>query len=145
MAKKKTPTARTLEALRADGYLTQVVERWVPQAMKRIDLFGCIDLVSIQGVATVGIQACAGASHSERVKKAKAEPRLVQWLSADGNKFEVWSWKKKGARGKRKLWEVRIEQLVLSEDRKSVVSLGAHTPEPQQENEEDSAEINLFT
>ena len=40
----ETPTARSLNRLRADGWLAQVVERWNAHAMIRQDLFGFIDV-----------------------------------------------------------------------------------------------------
>jgi hypothetical protein len=58
----------------------------------------------------IGIQATSGTNHSARVAKAKAEPRLAAWLGA-GQAFEVWSWAKRGARGKRKTWQLREESV----------------------------------
>jgi hypothetical protein len=81
-------------------------------ARVRVDLFGVIDLVAVkQGVGIIGIQACAGGSHAARRAKAQAEPRLLEWLLS-GGRFEVWSVAKQGARGKRKVWTVRREELI---------------------------------
>lgn len=63
----------------------------------------------------IGIQATSGTNHSARVSKALAEPRLNAWLNA-GAKFAVWSWAKQGARGKRKRWLLR-EQDVMPADK----------------------------
>jgi hypothetical protein len=60
---------------------------------------------------TIGIQATSSTNHSARVSKARQEPRLAVWLGA-GNAFEVWSWAKRGAKGKRKVWTLREEQIV---------------------------------
>lgn len=115
-----SPTQRSLAFCRRRGMTAQVVERWNPYARVRHDLFGCIDIVACvapgfapPGIRNgiLGIQACAAASHAARRAKAMAEPRLRQWLDA-GGQFEIWSWGKKGARGKRKLWELRREALV---------------------------------
>ena len=56
----------------------------------------------------VGIQCCAGASHSARRAKILAEPRAAAWVEA-GGRLELWSWAKQGARGKRKTWTLRVE------------------------------------
>lgn len=107
----KSPTSRTLDECRKRGWEVDVVERRVWR--KTRDFLGCIDLIAItpQG-QTIGIQACAGASHAARVAKCKAEARKDAWLSA-GNFVEVWSWKKQGPRGKRKLWTLRVEPVTL--------------------------------
>lgn len=106
-----SPTQRSLALLRAEGWTVAIVEKWNPHARIRQDLFGCIDLLAIKpGCKPLGIQACAGASHAARRTKSIAEPRLLTWLAA-GCDFEVWSWSKRGPRGKRKLWEVRREVL----------------------------------
>lgn len=111
-----SPTQRTLKHCRDCGYLAEVVERWNPHAKVRHDLIGCIDVLVIGECRTLGIQACAGASHNARLEKALAEPRLVQWLRAN-REFEVWSWQKRGAAGKRKLWSLRQTAVRLVDDK----------------------------
>lgn len=105
-----SPTARTLAECRSRNWPVQVVERFCIYSKRRIDLFGCIDLVAITPDGILGIQACAGASHAARRTKALAEPRLRAWLEA-GARFEVWSWAKRGDRGERKLWTLRVEDI----------------------------------
>jgi hypothetical protein len=39
---------------------------------------------------------------------------LQDWLKA-GGRFEVVSWAKRGARGKRKVWTVRREELTIAD------------------------------
>jgi len=104
-SRKTTPTARTLEELRRREWPAQVVERWLPGRRPkkggapgeteptaygvRKDLFGAIDVLALDGCpGSLGIQACAGASASERAKKAAAEPLLRAWLRA-GNRCSV--------------------------------------------------------
>lgn len=118
-----TPTARSLAECKRRGWTAGVVEKFVrfPPPGHRVDLFGCIDIVAIGPQGEVGmcddwserifgIQACAGASHAARKTKALAEPRLRAWLEA-GGRFAIWSWAKRGDRGKRKLWTLRTEQI----------------------------------
>jgi hypothetical protein len=107
----KSPTSRTLEECRKRGWPVQVVERWNQWARRRIDLFGCIDLVAITPNGILGIQATSGDHHSHRRVKALDEPRLRAWLDA-GGLFEIWSWMKQGAHGKKKVWTLRVEPLL---------------------------------
>lgn len=119
-----TPTQRTLKECKARGWTAAIVEKWNPHARVRQDLFGCIDVLAIVPAEEecpllglpriIGIQACAGSSHAARRTKALAEPRLRAWLAA-GARFEVWSWSKRGGRGKRKLWQLRAESLTAAD------------------------------
>ncbi len=111
---KVSPTQRTLKLLRNEGYTAQVVEKFVSWIHSRIDLFHCIDIVAvrsdIQGV--LGVQTTSQTHASDHVKKALGVKELQVWLEA-GNKFEVWSWGKKGARGKAKKWQVDKRKITL--------------------------------
>lgn len=112
-AKKKrkkgtSPTARTLAECRKRGWTAQVVEHWNAFAKpfgRRVDLFGCIDIVVIMPNGILGIQATAGGGHSTRRTKSLLEPRLAEWIAA-GAHFEIWSWLKRGHR-----WELRREDM----------------------------------
>lgn len=103
-----SPTQRTLAELRKRGFVAQVVEHWVPYTKRRRDLFGVIDVVALTPSGILGIQACAGSSHSARRDKMLAEPRCEQWI-ASGGLLELWSWSKQGARGKAKRWTLRVQ------------------------------------
>lgn len=109
-----SPTKRALADLRELGFTCQVVERWCPFSRRRIDLFGCIDIVGAREGGILGVQACAGASHAARRKKAMDEPRLRVWLEA-GGAFEIFSYAKQGARGKVKHWRLRREPITLED------------------------------
>ncbi len=107
-----SPTQRTLAKLRSDGYsFVQVVEKWVPQARKRIDLFGFIDVVAIhpdeKGI--LGIQATSRGNISHRVRKIQELDSYYAWI-ANGNRAELWGWskrpKKKGS--KQMTWQVKV-------------------------------------
>lgn len=106
-----SPTARTLKALRDNGWVAEVVERFNSFTKRRTDLIGCVDILAIHPHGGfLGVQACAGASHAARVAKVRSEPRAATWLEA-GGKLQVWSWAKQGPRGKRKVWVARVEQI----------------------------------
>lgn len=118
--KSTSPTARTLAECRKRGWVAQNVEQFVrfPPPGHRLDLFGVIDIVAVVPVAavaaaclkrTIGIQATASAAHhAHRRDKILAEPRAREWVDA-GNGLELWSWSQRGAKGKRKLWQLRVE------------------------------------
>lgn len=101
-----SPTQRTLAELRRLGYTAQVVERWNQYAGVRQDLFGVIDVLAIRQGEILGVQACSGSNHAARVAKIMREPKALAWIEA-GGKLQVWSWQKRGPRGKRKLWGLR--------------------------------------
>ena len=106
-----SPTARTLAFCRQQGWRAGVVERWLPHTKVRKDLFGCIDLVCLDGLPGVlGIQATSSSNMASRITKAKALDELRLWLDA-GNRFECFGWAKRGAVGKRKLWTLRRVEL----------------------------------
>lgn len=111
-----SPTQRALKDARELGFTAQVVERFNIYAKVRVDLFGCIDIVAIrEGIGILGIQACADGSHAARMTKAKSEPKIQTWIAA-GGRFEVWSYGLRGARGKRKTWTLRREELKIAPD-----------------------------
>ncbi len=101
-----SPTARSLAELRKRGYIAAVVERWNPHARLRQDLFGCIDVLAIRPGQILAVQACAGSSAAARIAKVKSTPAFTTMLAA-GITVAVWSWSKRGARGKRKVWTLR--------------------------------------
>ena len=151
-----TPTQRTLAECKRRGWIAAVVEKWNPHARIRQDLFGCIDIVAIvpalppkrctccaymagecmcgawdrdRDSTIIGIQACSGTDHARRRTKALAEPRLKAWLEA-GARFEIWSFSKRGAQGKRKLWQLRAEAVHASDFALAGSSLPAAASEP---------------
>ncbi len=101
-------TSRALAECRRRGWPSQVVERWNAWAKKRIDLFGVIDIVAITPGGILGIQVTSGANHANRREKILAEKNVRAWVDA-GGRFELWSYAKRGASGKRKLWTLRVE------------------------------------
>ncbi len=113
-AKTVSPTQRTLQQLRKDGWVCHVAERWNPFAKIRQDAFGIIDILAIGGGHILAVQACAGASHAARRDKIVAEPRARIWLES-GGRLEIWSWAKQGARGAVKKWTCRIEQISIEQ------------------------------
>lgn len=109
-----SPTQRSLAWLKKYGYEPGIVERWIQQARKRIDLLNCIDIVAVKEGVILGVQTTSDSSLSAHYKKCLAEPKLRLWLLA-GGRFALHGWSKKGARGKRKLWQVRVILISLED------------------------------
>lgn len=105
-----SPTARTLERLRVLGCLAESVEKWIPQAKVRRDLFGIGDVIWVHGHEIGLVQATTAAHVAAREAKARANPNLARWLRA-GGKFAVWGWSLRGARGTRKVWTLTEREL----------------------------------
>lgn len=89
-----TPTARSVARARKAGYLAGVVERWIPQGRRRIDLYGFVDILAIhagdgvQPSDTLAIQATTGANAAARVAKIREMPEARVWLEC-GHRIEV--------------------------------------------------------
>jgi hypothetical protein len=98
-----SPTARSLALLRRSGYLAESVERWIPGANIRRDLFHVGDVLAVHPYrqpAFLLVQATSRPNVSARLAKAKASAELATWLRA-GGAFEIWGWHRPGKR-----WEV---------------------------------------
>lgn len=106
----KGPTQRTLALMRKLGWNCAVVEKWIPQTRRRLDMFGAIDIVAIRPGETAGIQCTSQSNASARIKKLQAEPNMKDWLAA-GNRLMVIGWAKKGPRGKRKTWQPTVTEI----------------------------------
>ena len=105
-----SPTQRSLVALRNLGYVAAVVERFIrfsgPHGTRH-DLFGLADVEAINATETLYVQCCPASTLAKHCQKHLQEPRLRVLLACPTRHFEVWSWGKRGARGKRKLWTLR--------------------------------------
>jgi hypothetical protein len=114
--------------LKEQGYDTDITEMpFNPYTKRRKDLFNLIDLVGIREdmPGVVGIQATGEdcSSHIRKIlegftdSKGKTygpNPHLRIWLKA-GNRFFIWSWCLRGAKGKRKTYRLREIEFVLKD------------------------------
>ena len=66
---KDSPTSRTLEVLREQGYTVAIVEKWNPHARIRQDLFGFIDILAIKGKEVLAVQTTTTTNMNARIKK----------------------------------------------------------------------------
>lgn len=113
-----SPTQRTLRAMREQGRLCGIVERFLHMVGphgKRQDLFGFIDIIAIDPVdGIIGIQSC-GQDFSEHIHKMTEErnEQMYEWLKHA--KVELWGWRKvKLKRGSAAMrWRPRIMDFEL--------------------------------
>lgn len=89
----KSPTQRSLEKLRAEGYLCQIVERWNPHVRIRQDLFGIGDILAIREGETLLVQTTSRGNVAARVTKIQESEHLDKILAA-GWKITVHGWGK---------------------------------------------------
>lgn len=125
------PIARTMEYLREIGATPVVVEHYHKWARRKIDIWGA-DILAVHGRMLLAIQATTDDHHADRVTKSLDNPDVINWLRI-GAGFYVYSWGKKGARGKRKLWKLKITQLSLDGDGKiRTMTHGSEIPDTGQ-------------
>lgn len=106
-----SPTQRTLRALRDQGMVCAIVEKFNPYVGPhgiRQDLFGCIDVLALdpeRGV--IGIQSC-GQSFSEHKHKLLEErtQEVSDWLSTPGTELELWGVEQGEIEARRQGYEV---------------------------------------
>lgn len=91
-----SPTARSLEHLRKAGYKADVVERWIPGANIRRDLFGFIDILAIRDAEVLGVQSTSGDNVAARVSKI-ADHDNVGAVRKAGIRIVVHGWRKNAA------------------------------------------------
>ncbi len=116
----KSPTQRTLAALKQRGQTTGIVERWLQHAGpygQRKDLFGFIDIISLDpGRGIVGVQCCARSGHAAHRKKIIEEctDEVIEWLKCGGH-IEIWSWAKQKIKrgGVAERWTPKVEAVTL--------------------------------
>lgn len=130
---KASPTARTLEFIREQGWVADKVEQFNPYAGKfgqRKDMFGFGDIIAMGENSIIAIQSC-GYTFSEHHKKLTEDeivsPNVHLWLS-NGGRLILIGWRKVKLKrgGKAMRWSPRIreysidhaEQEVIWEDKK---------------------------
>jgi len=117
-----SPTQRTLKAMREQGRLCGIVERFNTNVGKfgiRQDLFGFIDIIAIDPVdGIVAIQSC-GQGYSDHVLKLTGERNeaVFEWLKHA--KLELWAWRKVKIKrgGKAMRWTPRVADFYLKDEK----------------------------
>ncbi len=107
-----SPTRRTLQLLRRQGFVAAPVERWIAQVGKKRDLFGVADVFAFHPRDRVFllVQATSLPHVGDRLKRCRARPELAAWLQA-GGAFEVWGWTTKNGRPEVKRVQVSADDL----------------------------------
>lgn len=115
-----SPTQRTLRALKQQGRVCAIVEKFNSYAGehgRRIDLFGIIDVLALdpeRGV--VGIQSTGQdfAAHLRKLTEEKIQ-EVTDWLTTPGTSLELWGWRKvklhRGSRAER--WMPRVQEITM--------------------------------
>ena len=101
-----SPTARSLKYLREMGYLADVVERWIPMARIRKDLFGIGDIFAIKDNERLIVQTTSASNVSARVRKIADHENTPKVRSA-GVSIHVHGWRKNAA-GR---WVITVKDL----------------------------------
>jgi hypothetical protein len=110
-AAKRSPSALSTAWLREQGYVVDSVERWIPGANIRKDLYGLFDLVALHPahVGVLGIQVTSRSNAASRRTKMQEQGHLSLWLRT-GNRAHLHSWKRSGPRGQMQ-WDVKVEEV----------------------------------
>lgn len=119
-----SPVQRTLRALREQGRIVDVSEKWTinpkhPAGGFRKDLFGFIDLICLdpeKGI--VAIQACGTdfSAHLKKIMDSECTENVIEWLKCKGT-AELWSWRKVKLQrgGKAVRWQPRIRIITIED------------------------------
>ena len=89
-----SPTQKSLEHLRKQGYVAEVVEKTIPKTFIKKDLWGFVDIVAIRDGETVGVQATSVANVSSRVNKIM-DSEHYHTVKDAGWKIEVHGWERR--------------------------------------------------
>ena len=112
-------TQRTLRALRQEGYICGIVERFLshvgPFGIHQ-DLFGIFDIIAIMPRGICGIQSCSGSKFTEHDRTILESEFSLEWLKAEGH-IELWGWRKVKAKrgGKQMIWKPRLKVYSLKD------------------------------
>ena len=118
----KSPTARSLELLRQEGYAPFVVEWFDQRAQKRRDLFGFLDILALGVGHVLGVQSCIRNDIATRVAKI-VNHRNLPAVRRAGVRIQVWGWGLM-ASGQ---WEVRIVDLTEESQNQALAAREAPT------------------
>lgn len=121
--KRKMPTERAMQFIRARGGYVDKCERWqnaphLPGGGVRKDLFGIIDLIELREIGPdqwqmVGIQCSGETNIAAHVTKIENNEFAVPWLLS-GALIEVWAFKKRIV-GKQNRYDLVVRPITLPE------------------------------
>lgn len=88
-----SPTQRSLQYLRNQGYLAAVTEHWNPFAKVRQDLYGFVDVLALHDGKTLAIQTTSTSNFSARRRKILEHENLPILIAA-GWQVVIHGWRK---------------------------------------------------
>jgi hypothetical protein len=103
---KISPTQLSLKKLREEGYLVDVVEKFIPGANIRKDLYGFGDLLCLKGKETLVVQTTTASNMSARIKKI-ADHENVGAVREAGWTIHVHGWHQDD----KKKWHCKIKDI----------------------------------
>lgn len=117
-----SPTSRTLEYLRSQGWEADKVEQFNPHAGKfgqRKDMFGFGDIVAMGEGSIIAVQSCGSAfseHHRKITEDEKVAPLARRWVENNGRLLLI-GWRKVKLKrgGKAMRWEPRIREYSLAD------------------------------
>ena len=116
-----SPTQRTLKAMREQGRLCGIVEKFQQYGGKfgvRQDLFGFIDIIAIDPEDGIVAIQSTGMDWSGHIKKLTEERNdaVYEWLKHAP--LELWAWRKVKLKrgGKAMRWKARIADFYIEND-----------------------------
>jgi hypothetical protein len=101
----KSPTQRSLEYLREQGYHCEIVEKWNPWRRIRQDLWGWCDILAIRRDEVLAVQVTSSGV-AARIRKIQESDTVLRVREA-GIRIEVHGWTKR-ANGK---YVLRMEDI----------------------------------
>lgn len=112
----KSPTSRTNEWLRAQGFVVDGVEQRQPWTAESgysplRDFCNFADLIAFDPDVTVAVQCTSTSNLGSRAQKCLAEPRAYLWVHTHVRQLWVIGWRKyaKPLPGKRTLWRPTLQ------------------------------------
>ena len=105
MAASRSPTQRSLEDLREQGYHCEIVEKWNSFTKQRKDLWGWCDILAIRKDEVLAVQVTASAV-ADRIKKIQ-DSTTVALVRDAGIRIEVHGWRK-NSKGR---YVIRVEDI----------------------------------
>lgn len=126
--KAKLPGARTMEAMRKEGFTCGRVEHWNSHCNIMQDLFGFADLIAMRaGAGIIAVQATSdqsGGHGNARIAKIMAEPRAKIWLQS-GGRIQVFAWRKLSRGMVREKWVPKVTEITLKDFAPGATDAGA--------------------
>jgi hypothetical protein len=95
---KRSASALSKERLRAEGWLVDDVERWIPRINIRKDCFGMFDLIAIRGKGEAAlIQVTSSSNVAARVEKIANHENIGRVRECGVFKLLVHGWRENAA------------------------------------------------